>query len=183
MTDDLYKSTSKELWAKFYVVSPKKFILLFVGTMGAYSIYWFYQQWDYYRSRTAGKQWPIIRALFPIFFVHTLFSIFDLEHKDKTGKTLENFKLLATFFVLLSIIDYSFNTLSGQGIGSPYTDLNTFVTLPLFGFILYKIQLAVNVICDDSKGESNNTFTFANYFWVILILGLTIWVAYYSMNS
>lgn len=176
MSNDLYTSNEQQFGAKFYVVSPKKFIVLFMGTFGAYSLYWFYQQWDYYRLRTDGKQWPIIRTLFPIFFVHSLLAIFSLDIKEKHVNEKQDVKYLATIFVLLSIVDYSLNILTEQGIGGAYLDLHAFVTLPIFCWLLYKMQLLVNDICDDSNGESNNTLTPVNYCWIVLISALVIWL-------
>lgn len=54
----------------FYVVSVKKFALLFSVTMGSYVLVWFYEHWKHYRKKTGHKVQPAFRAIFwPIYLI------------------------------------------------------------------------------------------------------------------
>lgn len=49
----------------FYVVSTRKFAILFLATLGLYWIYWFYKNWDRYKdkwpyaSEVGSTIWPV----------------------------------------------------------------------------------------------------------------------------
>src|SRR5689334_3319399 len=60
----------------FYVVSPMKFLIMMVGTMGLYTLYWFYKNWSLL-NRKHKAYWPVMRAVFAIFFTHALFREVD----------------------------------------------------------------------------------------------------------
>lgn len=60
--------TTAPLNHRFYVASPTKFLIMYLGTMGIYEIYWVYKHWAQFKAATKGDQWPVMRALFPIFF-------------------------------------------------------------------------------------------------------------------
>ena len=59
---------------QFYVVSVKKFTILFFFTIGMYVLYWFYGNWKRYKAYSGKNIWPVPRAIFAIFFTHSLFS-------------------------------------------------------------------------------------------------------------
>jgi hypothetical protein len=86
MIDNVYAAPTSNLNAPrtqengmFYVVSERKFYLLFIATLGMYSVYWFYQNWATYKagssygSSDAASIWPLGRTILAIFFVHALF--------------------------------------------------------------------------------------------------------------
>ena len=57
---------------KFYVVSARKFWLLFLLTGGIYCVAWFYKNWAHFKRATKDDDiWPGPRAVFHIFFVHS----------------------------------------------------------------------------------------------------------------
>lgn len=62
----------------FYVVAPAKFCLLFFFTLGMYHVYWFYMQWARYRrGHPEVTIWPVARAIFSVFFAHSLANRLD----------------------------------------------------------------------------------------------------------
>ncbi|MEJ2693955.1 MAG: hypothetical protein P8166_13140 [Candidatus Thiodiazotropha sp.] len=64
----------------FYVVSPRKFTLLYFSTFGLYMFYWFYANWNEYRRATGHKVWPVPRALFNILFTLLALLFFALKY-------------------------------------------------------------------------------------------------------
>ncbi|MBP7369948.1 MAG: hypothetical protein KA902_00760 [Arenimonas sp.] len=161
---------------EFYIVSPEKFLLLYIGTFGMYSVYWFYKHWSQYKKSTHEDLWPVMRAIFAIFFVHSLFENFEQRYKIQTGKAPTSIKYLATIFVILSLVSNVLNILSRIDIGTLFTDYAAILFLPVFCWTIYKAQILANKSGPDVGGLSNNKLTFLNYFW--LLLGLVFWLLF-----
>jgi hypothetical protein len=161
---------------EFYIVSPEKFLLLFIGTFGMYSYYWSYKHWSLYKKSTQEDLWPVIRAIFSIFFIHSLFENFEQRYKIQTGKAPVSIQYLATTFVVFAIAGSVLNILTRFDIGTPFTDSAAILFLPVFCWIKYKAQIFANKSGPDVDGLSNNKLTFLNYFW--LLLGLVFWLLF-----
>ena len=79
MIDNMYAPPRAELTepvvvaAPFYVVSRPKFIALFLATLSAYQLFWYYQNWQLQKRSTGEPLWPVPRTIFAVFFVHSLF--------------------------------------------------------------------------------------------------------------
>ncbi len=69
----------------FYVVSKTKFLVLFFCTFGMYSLYWHFKNWKQYKDYHKDRIIPALRAIFSIFFTHSLFSEVDgvLKRSEK----------------------------------------------------------------------------------------------------
>lgn len=57
----------------FYVVSRKKFMLLFVLTGGAYFFFWSYLNWARYKRASDASVLPLVRGFFAYYFLFSLF--------------------------------------------------------------------------------------------------------------
>src|SRR5437016_3978380 len=64
--------------ASLYVVAPTKFLVLAIGTLGLYQVYWFYKNWALLNVKHQSY-WPVARAIFAIFFVYPLFKEIEGE--------------------------------------------------------------------------------------------------------
>lgn len=164
----------------FYVVSRKKLAILYIGTLGLYGFYWFYKNWSNYKHSTAPdfnpdrKIWPVARALFSIFFIHTLFLEIKMFGRDKAGMAEWKSDSLATKLVLTLIVSNVLDRLSRKSIGSPYTDLASLLILaPLLALYLDAQQM-INLSCGDPEGKTNSRLTKANYVWIGL--GSIVWI-------
>jgi hypothetical protein len=180
MSRNIYETPSSQLvedcevgLAPFYVVSPRKFLLLFVSTFGMYHIYWFYKNWAIYKSANGAKIWPVMRGLFSIFFAHSLFNLIDLKLKSAGKQFVGSYNFIATIYVLFSVTEKICDRLSLKSIGDPYTDIGSFIALPFIGWSLYKAQLSANIASDDVEGKENSQITPLNFLWIFL--GLFLW--------
>jgi hypothetical protein len=61
----------------FYIVATGQMVLFELLTLGLYTHYWFYKHWQHLRQRHGFQGMPLVRAIFPIFFVHALFGTID----------------------------------------------------------------------------------------------------------
>lgn len=181
MEQNIYASPASQLefdvdspGHEFYVVSIKKFTVLFFITLGIYSIYWFYKNWSVYKAHNGASIWPIPRAIFNIFFAHSLFRKIDEVIKNREKAFGWSPETLATFYVIFAILSNVVDRLSMREVGTPYTDILSMVLLPILYVILLKAQKAVNISQNDMAGESNSTFTLANYVWILI--GTIFWL-------
>lgn len=159
--------------AEFYIVSKTKFFALFFATLGAYQLYWFYMHWARYRRYHEAQLWPVARAIFSLFFTHALGGEIA-QRLERTGVRHRWFPgTLATGYVLSQIIGTICDRLSANNIGSPATDIVGLVALLPISYCLWGLQRAANIACDEPLAESNRTFTWANWLWIVL--GLLLW--------
>jgi hypothetical protein len=158
----------------FYIVSPRKFILLYLGTVGMYGVYWFYENWALLKRHRNLKIWPVPRAIFSIFFTHSLFDEVDRALKSASLRYYWNAGTLATAFVVLSLVSSLVGHLANRDIGSPATDFASLLLLPAAMFPLLAAQKAANHAVGDPEGNSNNTLTAANIVW--LVIGVLLWL-------
>ncbi|NOU51439.1 hypothetical protein HG263_12955 [Pseudoalteromonas sp. JBTF-M23] len=158
---------------EFYVVSQRKFLILFIGTFGMYAFYWFFRHWQLYKNSTNEDMWPIMRALFSIFFAHSLFALFEAKYQIKNGEAPKSINHLATIYVVFSIGCHICGRLSDNGYGVPFTTILSLLVLPVSCWALLKAQSLANYAGEDVLGESNNQLSGLNYFW--LALGALFW--------
>lgn len=165
--------------ASFYVVSPSKFLIMAIGTFGIYIVYWFYRNWAQL-NRRHKDYWPVMRAIFSIFFTHSLLGEVDQKIRRR-GATWEwSPGLLATAYVVASIAGRVFDRLSRTNDDATVFDVLPLAMLAVEVYALYRAQLAINVADGDPGGAANDRLTPANYawlalgglFWIVILLGL-----------
>jgi hypothetical protein len=169
-TDALAASTQ----SMFYVVSTRKAALLCVLTMNLYFVYWFYRNWSNYRAVTGAKVMPVMRAVFSIFFTHSLLRKVNevinergLQHQWNPGN-------LATGYVVLAILGNMIDRMSFREVGSPITDVLSLLMVLGLAIVIVQMQRAVNIAAGDEDGSSNQQLTVANWIW--MGLGGALWM-------
>jgi hypothetical protein len=161
---------------EFYVVSLRKFWLLLMATFGLYSYYWFYRHWARYRVRNHEPLWPVARAIFSIFFVHSLNrNVDDTLRKARTAHAWWP-AASATAFIVLSIVSGICSRLAGRIETLPWLDYVSIALLVPIGWTMASTQRAANAACDDPRGARNARLTKANFAW--LVLGGLFWLVY-----
>jgi hypothetical protein len=158
---------------EFYVVSPRKFLIMMIGTLGGYQIYWFYRNWKL-QNQIHQSYWPVARAIFAVFFTHALFRAVDESLRKAQSTYVWAHQNLATIFVAAAIGSQALSRLGAKGVGSPVTDLLGFAALAPVVWALFKAQDAINHASGDPQGQSNDQITGANIGW--LVLGGLLWL-------
>lgn len=182
LTHDVYKPPESDLQVeapaqpapRFYVVARSKFIILYLATLGLYEFYWFYANWRNFRDAVGAKIMPLPRAIFYIFFTHSLFSRIDATLRHQAVEYEWSPRLLATLFVIISIAGSILDRLSMREIGSPLTDIASLVILVPTMLIALQAQDAINRSQNDREGNSNRRLTISNYVWIAL--GTAFWM-------
>jgi len=167
----LPQQTETEARQVLYVVAQRKFLLLMILTLGAYSLYWFYRNWSLL-NRVHRIYWPIPRAIFSIFFTHSLFGEVDSQLRKRGVDHRWSPGLLATIFVVATIASRIFDRVTADDV-SPSVLVASFLFLVPMIWPLYRAQLAINLSQDDPDGTTNAELTAANILW--MVLGGALW--------
>ena len=157
----------------FYVVSQRKFWILYLTTLGIYDFYWFYKHWKIYRLRTGESLWPVLRAFFSIFFVHSLFRLFRSAHEAEKRGVGAGLSGMATLYVIVTIGDRVATQFLDTGETAWWVDVIYWIPIFIIGFSLSKAQGVANFVSGDEMGDKNGKLTLANWFWILA--GLCGW--------
>ena len=163
----------------FFPVSEGKLITLYILSFGLYGIYWFQQNWKRQQPMMDKKIYPVWRAIFSIFFTHSLFKRIDQQAAHLPQQHKFNANGLATFFVVAIVVSNVIDRLSiNTDIAQSITNTSLIITsLVLFLFSAYplaKVQATVNRINNDMLGYLNHKYSAWNY--VLIILGIVSWL-------
>ena len=158
---------------EFFPTSKNKLAILFVSTLGLYAIYWFYKNWKLQEERMEKKILPALRSLFYIFFTHSLFSRIEKAANHKEVSVKWKASLLATVFVILTILSNVLDRASASTESVNIADYLGLLVLLAMLYPLYYIQGVVNIVNDDPHGQINNSYSVYNF--IFIILGVTIW--------
>lgn len=153
----------------FYVVSQRKFMLLFLTTQGWYLIYWFYRNWKLYRAATGIKVMPISRTILCLFFVYSLFTRIDRRIVNSGQRYSWYPRSVALVFIFACVLGAGQVWVWEQYLKTALAMLS----LLLQTACLVYVQTAINYGESDAEGVANSRLTFANGMWVSL--GLCIW--------
>jgi hypothetical protein len=182
MDQDIYKPPQADLTTNlpekpdFYVVSERKLLILAISTLGIYYVYWFYQHWKNQKLKYKENIWPVARSIFSIFFTHSLFNRIQGALTDAGKNFSWSPNLMATVFILFSIISDITNRLSrteAEGEFPLFTLIGLLSLIPII-FSTYKAQQAANLACNDPLAKQNSQFTLANFLWIGL--GVLFWL-------
>jgi hypothetical protein len=105
--------------------------------------------------------------MFAVFFVLALFRGMDEQAKEKLQVRLCGNTAHASGIVALLLLMNGLDRLSGQGIGSPSTDILSVLILAPMLPVFLAAQDIINVTCDDPEGARNDKLTKANVAWIV----------------
>jgi hypothetical protein len=106
---------------EYFAIAPGRLAFFSVITYGIYEIYWFYKNWQAVKKSEQSKISPLFRAIFSIFFCHSLFKKI-LESSRASGyKNAYSPGWLAAVYIILLLLgnalsrvetyDFGFNLL------------------------------------------------------------------------
>ena len=153
----------------FFVVAPRKLLLMVLLSQGLYMVYWSYKQWAYYRQATGARIWPWARGLFAVFFFYSF--------AMKVRRTLELTntphrwwpRCLALAMILSALLPQA-----SVWFVAPMTALKLNVCLLIvYAALAVQLQRAVNRVEDDMEGNANHRLTWANGIWILI--GTSFW--------
>ena len=158
----------------FYVVSPRKFVLLFFASLGIYQIFWFYLNWRRQKMAAGLKVQPAVRGLFALFFAHKLFRRIDNQLKARGVAHQWSPVRAATIYVVLTIFSAMSDRILEHSLGQRASGTLSIVTLCAVLLPLLDAQRAINAASKDPDGIGNSRFSTANI--VLLVAGACFWL-------
>jgi hypothetical protein len=153
----------------FYVVGKMKFLVLFFLSLGFFQFVMYYLHWARFKRATKMRMWPIARAIFAVFFIHSLTE--EVDHKLQRGDIRHPWspRRSATVVVVLLLLDRVLGRVPEDVMSeNAAVSLSIAMLLPL-GWFLWQIQGAANAASGDPEGESNRQLTWINWLWIVLL--------------
>jgi hypothetical protein len=175
MDDNLYRAPQADLAAhdaatpqpRYYVVSPRKFLIMSIATLGYYNFYWTYRNWREIDNSVGGGGWPVMRGLFPLFFMLPLAALLQRSPQAQRG-----LRLRALAFVGLQLTSFLAATTGKVPGGMQFGQYEMLAAVGAAGALL-TIQKSINAVSGDPEGAANDRLTGANWGWIAL--GLVWW--------
>ena len=158
----------------FFSVSIKKLCLLYFFTFGIYTLVFFYQNWKLQKLKWSLKVSPVLRSVFAIFFVHSLFSRMTSSAEAKNTEHIPNLSLQATVYVVSSVASGVISNFAETEPTYPALGVASLILLFVALYPLCVAQKLVFKINDDKDGVSNSTFSLTN--WIFIVLGALLWL-------
>ena len=176
--DDI-ENIGAENQPEFFPVSEGKLITLYILSFGLYGVYWFYKNWKLQQPKMDKKIFPVMRAIFSIFFTHSLFNRINKSAVNLEKKQKFNANLLATFFVVAVIAGnfldrVSMNISILESLSSTSVIIISLVIFLLSVYPLAVVQATVNRINNDMLGYLNHKYSLWNY--LLIALGTISWL-------
>ncbi|MEP0357475.1 hypothetical protein [Paraglaciecola sp.] len=182
-TDDMYKAPEAELITdsndseeakpEFFTTAISKMIILSVSTLNLYSFYWFYKHWTAQKLHAGRDCLPVLRAIFQVFFVYSLFATIKNEANVKSIKASWMAGPLAVYYIVLQILQNVSDKLPAISENILFDSL-FWILFGLTSIVpMVVVQKTVNVLNDDPEGVENKHFGWAN--WVFTLIGVCFW--------
>lgn len=179
MSENLYAPSavpivepSDAIRTEFYVVGITKYVLLAVATLGLYQVFWFYMHWARYRSFHRASMMPAARAIFALFFAHSLNRRIDQRLRENGVDHAWRPALAATGYVVLTLATLPVSVLAMYGSG--WIEVLSYLIFAGVTWSLAQVQRAANAACGEPDGGSNRRLTWANWIW--LAMGGLFWL-------
>ena len=164
---------------EFFPVSEGKLITLYILSFGLYGFYWFYKNWQLQQPKMEKKISPMLRAIFSIFFTHSLFKRIAARAEDLDQEHRFNANILATLFVGTVIVSNLLDRSSmNSGMMAGLTSNSVIITSLILFFVsaypLVRVQATINRINNDMLGYLNHKYSLWNY--LLIALGVILWL-------
>ncbi len=159
--------------AKFFYVSEGRFLLMALATLGLFETYWSYKNWQYIKQRDGLDIMPIWRAIFALFFTHSLMNSIQTD-KELNAVEAPTFSgnSLATIWIVLNLI----GNISGRFEDVTVNALGIIVAVPSF-LCLLPAQKYINSVNESGAIEKDYTaWSFGQVLCLLVGLPLTIFV-------
>jgi len=162
----------------FFPVSEDKLMTLYILSFGLYGIYWFYKNWKCQEPLMDKKIYPLWRAIFSIFFTHSLFKRILQQASHLEQRHQFKASALASFYVFAVVTSQVLDRLSVNTglLDNVSNNLIVIASLALFllsTYPLLKVQSTVNRINNDMLGYLNHRYSVANY--ILMAIGAALW--------
>lgn len=153
---------------KFYPISPLKFSLLSLVTLGLYQIYWFYRNWSYLKRVEYPKSLPFWRAFFSYIWFYPFYRRLVGGEESKDINFLPKAKWFAIALAILYLLLIGFSSIDDVGV------VFQIVTVAICLFLVIHIAKIPQV---SELGFNNNSrWLFRHYLLIAICLPIFLMV-------
>lgn len=179
--DNLYKAPEAALidstaGSAFFVTSIRKMAILYIATLGMYILYWGYKQWDSQRSSMPKRIMPVWRAIFIVFYMHSLARRIGERLQGQGQPVWKSGNAAATLFVVLVIVGAVLSNVTARIDGPVIIDVLVLLLQLASLLPMITIQRQANLASGDAEGASNDSMSGSNI--AFLVLGGLLWLLY-----
>lgn len=134
---------------EYFAISPGRLALFSILTFGIYEIFWFYKNWQVVKKQEGSNISPFWRAIFAIFFCHSLFKKVLDSAKSHNYPNPYSAGWLAAVYILLLFVGNGLSRVETYDVGFNILWLG----IALSTFIpLLPVQKAINFNNEKLKG-------------------------------
>jgi hypothetical protein len=137
--------------SEYYPISLMKFMILSIGTMGIYEVYWCYRNWHGIKAKTNSDIMPIARGIFAIIWFYPLFNALKKDSETRFDKNKVLFPLIAMVFAAVYVVVSYATSFSNHVIWTILSLLTAFLFVPLVTYVNSLNQQAESAIKYNSK--------------------------------
>ena len=154
---------------EYEIVGLYKFFLLSILSLGLYQLWWTYKAWKFFKEKESLDVSPVARAIFAIFFFHSLFEkIKTYANVYGYGASYTSGLLVAAIFILniLSRLPDPFWMLSVASV---------FCFIPPVSALNYAVQNSKEYAVVINNGLNYRQLALVivgAIFWILIIIGL-----------
>lgn len=145
------------------LISTSQFLLLSFGTVGIYTIWWYYKEWRFFNEKDSLDIHPAMRAIFSIFFIYSLFTrILDYAKNFEYSRNYSP-GLIFIFVILFNLC---------SALPAPFY-------LVSYGWVLLHIapfEASNFAKTQDSSFKSEYQSTLSMRQVILLVFGVTCWL-------
>ena len=158
---------------EYFAISPKRLALFFILTFGIYETYWFYKNWQAIKKAEGQNILPFWRAIFRVFFCHSLFKKVLESAKNNNYQESYSPGWLATAYIALFVVIVAFGSSLGR-VESSDTGLNfIWLIIASITFVpLLSVQKAINFNNEKVKGDSVLKQDFSGGEVTLIVIGV-----------
>ncbi|ALD21025.1 hypothetical protein [Hymenobacter sp. DG25A] len=144
-------------------INNNKFVLLCVATFGAYSLWWQYKTWRFFKQLHQSDIWPVPRAIFSLITVYQLLK--DIRQFAEPTYDTSSFNPggLATGYIIISLF-------------SRLPDPFWIIAVGAFGFLVSAHQLFNTALYQRKEIFATEQRQFSSRQIVLLVLGGICWL-------
>ena len=148
----------------FFVVAPRKLVIMTFLTQGFYSIYRIYKQWACYRQATGARIWPVARAFFSLIFLYQMVMKIR-QQAELAGSTYQwSPRSVALALIVIGCLPWCY-----MWVLTPLTSFEISMCLTLVSiYLMTQVQGAVNALENEPKGEAYMRLTWVIGLWIVI---------------
>ena len=152
----------KEAGTPFFPISARKLVIMSLCTFGVYEIYWFYRNWKFLREKYNFKVSPLGRAIFTVFFCHSLFkTIREYAQQNDVGCNYKPAQLSLAYILLTLCVRAP----------DPFWIISVLTFIPLL-----PAQKVINGLTNKLSSNSDIDSKFSGLNILAVVLGCIAWV-------